>query len=511
MNCQTTQRRSEDGAVLFLALIFLGVVGLIGAALISSEFAVNRQSFSARRVQLRETGTNTGLEWAVNSLRQGKDGFCQGTYTRQLLTVGGREVEVICKGSNSSLGLNSFALYLNSASPASQSQVSTNGAVGASPVKNIVGPVYNARGSNGWDLKAPLKVDGEVLIPSGDATCTAAGTAPPASNLQALYTTMNCKTVPLSAVTPPAVPTPCPGACTNPAALSYDAAGVITAGAASCKVFSPGYYSVAPDLAGTNFFKPGVYYFDYNKIWSIGSAIRGGDPAPATANVAAEQVRSTIVKCPGAPAAVAPYGVTFVFGQGATLKVTNNGRIELFSNVSGGGRLPNITTGNLAGVTAWGAASNVPLSKDLFSVGVAQPEFVLHSGVFAPDSGFSLKGSNNALETIRNTVVVGRFDMQASASITNANFGIIVPAGAEKKYVLMARSCPGSLKNLTVNACTVAFVGSGSNPAEPELCTLASLKIYGDDARTVYLDNWRVDRDATASDPATCSTGYVVP
>jgi hypothetical protein len=494
----------EVGAVLLMTLIFLTVIGVVGGALISGEVTTTRQSFSTRKVQTRETATNSGLEWAVNSLRQGKDGFCQGTFTSKILVIDNREVEVTCKGSPSAnTGANTFALYLTANSPAAQNIIGTSGAVGATTVKNIVGPVYNA---GAWDLHAPLKIDGDVLVPPS-VSCSAAGTAPLPTNLVPLYNTVKCSTVDISVVTPTVpIPAPCSplNACKDPAPTDLPS---------GCRVFSPGYYASAPELAGNNYFAPGTYYFDFNKVWNVGSAVRAGDPFPAglVPNSNIDQVLSSIPACVGKPAAQPPYGVTFVFGKTAALNIGNNGRMELFTNVNGTTRLPNIVDGKYVGLPAWAADSTLPLAKDLVSVGVAQPQFILHSGVFAPDSGISLKGSNEAIELISNTVVLARFEMFASASITTSNFGVIVPAGGEKKYVLMARSCPGSLKGLTANACTTPFTGSAANPAEPQLCTVASLVIYNDSQRTVDIDNWRVDRDASASDPATCDPTYTAP
>ena len=439
MSGQSRETTNESGAVLILTLIFITTIGLIGGALISYERTINRQSFSTRKVQVRETGTNTGLEWAVNSIRQGQDGFCQGSYTREVLTVGGREVEVICKGpatGGTTPGLNSFALYLNNASPAAQNVIKTAHAVGATPIKNIVGPVYNGSdtggGNDGWDLNAPLYVDGDVLVAIG-AGCVAGATSAIPTNLNPVYNTVKNCTVPLSAVTPAAVPAPCSplAGCTDPVPVSLDAAGAPTAGAAACKVFAPGRYTTAPSLAANNYFQPGVYYFELNNTWRISSAILAGAPAPATATARQEQKFSSIPACVGAPAPTgAPgpsntYGVVFVLGKGTSIDVRNNGRVELFTYNNGTVQLPSVVVGNYAGVTAWALGSTLPLTKDLISVGVAQPEFILHSGVFAPDSAVLFKGSNNAMEMIRNTAVLGRFEMDASASITNANFGRI--------------------------------------------------------------------------------------
>jgi hypothetical protein len=498
----------EEGAILLMTLIFLSVIGLIASALASGGFAVTRQSFSTQKVQARETGTNAGLEWAVNTLRNGKDGFCEAGLTEKTMTLSGREVRVTCKGvSSSTAGVNSFAIYINPATPANSNYLGTSSFTNGA--KSIVGPIYNAgkggSASDGWDLKALLNVDGNVLVPIS-ASCPAGGTALKPTKLVPLYGTVSCANVPIAAVTPQPIPAPCSPltSCENPPVTTV----------AGCSVFEPGFYSTMPVFSkDNNYFKSGVYYFDFNGIMTLGSSLIGGGPGPATATSVADVRFSSIPLC---AVPLETNGVVFVFGDKAGLKVTNLGRIELFTYKVGSKKFPNIATAQLPGVTAgapWtgSKATNIGLNKDLISVGTAQPEFIMHSGAFVPQSGISLKGSNDAIEVFRGTVVAGRLDLQASGSIDNANFGVIVPAGGEKKYVLMANSCPGERAGLTANACSNEKQVPPVLPVrpEPQLCSVASLVIYDDSKRTVWLDNWRVDRDAGTSDPATCNEASI--
>jgi hypothetical protein len=511
---QKNDSRSESGVALLMALLFITVMGLIVGATAVYAGAIGRQSFSARKIQVRETGTNGGMEWAVNTLRQGKDAFCQKSgVDRQVLPIGGREVEVLCKGNGTgSSGKNAWALYINAVG-GPQNVLRTNGA-SVSTLKHIIGPVYNG---GGWDIHADLYVDGDVQVP-GSCTPPTSVANPAPGDLYPLYGTLRSCSVPLNdpSVIPTPVPAPCgaPATCTNPPYQRLDAAGAVmipaNTNSETCRVFSPGFYANAPDLAGLNFFRPGVYYFDFNQTWKIRTAVRGGDPRPGSSTVAVESIKTSIPKCVGAPAAAAPYGVVFVFGKQAALDMDNQGRLELFSYQStpGAPSPPSIVgVSNLAGastVTPWpSSASTLPLAKELVSVGTAQPEFVIHSGLFAPENALAFKGSNDAKQLILNSVVVARFEMQASNSITSDNFGIQVPTGAVKRYILIANSCRGSLQGKTSNACDGPVPAA---PLEPELCTAAALEIYDDSERTVWLKSWRVDRQpGTTSDSAPCS------
>ena len=178
----------------------------------------------------------------------------------------------------------------------------------------------------------------------------------------------------LDMVRPSSVPPPCEvrEKCTDPAPVSLDSKGGITDGPAACKVFSPGYYTKAPVLAENNYFTPGVYSFELDSTWSIGSALRGGDPAPASDVAEEAPLLSSIPKCLGAPDPVAPYGVVFVFGKLASMTVLNTARMELFSYTATvketTTHLPNVVSGGQKGVTEWLSSSDIGLEQDLLNV-----------------------------------------------------------------------------------------------------------------------------------------------
>ncbi len=531
---------TEAGSTLLLILVFLTSIGLLGAALMNYEITLNKQSFSTRRVQTRETGVNTGLEWAVNSLKQGKDGFCQGGYDRDVVTVGGREVEVRCQADDADRNAASnVAVFLNRAEPAELNRLRTSGALGPGGTTQIAGPVYlGVKG--GWSIETPLRVDGDVLVGTEDGRCEPNETLDLPENMTALYANArNCSTD-LSTVTPQPVPQPCEvyEKCPDPAPRLLDVKGNDTKSAPACKVFVPGYYRNAPALAGNNYFVPGTYYFELDEEWRIASAVRGGDPAPETGVAEAAQSATSIPRCAGAPEPSEPWGVTFVFGGRSTMRIMDTARVELFSFVTKETELPNIVSGGQKLTTEWARRSEFTLERNLLSVGGGSPEFLLHSGIYAPDSAVSMTGTSRAVEKIGGTVVVGRLELNGDSSDTSktgkdgvgsevsvavetpssldeaapgkdgsdasaakpGNIGIFARAGTAKKFVLIARSCPGGRDVITRNACSAPPPG----PLEPELCAVASATVYDDGRRTLYVDNWRVDRDPSRFDPATC-------
>lgn len=505
---------TEAGSTLLLILVFLTSIGLLGAALMNYEIALTKQSFSTRRVQTRETGANTGMEWAVNSLKQGKDGFCQGGYDRDVLTVGGREVEVLCRASDADRNAGSnVAVFLNRSEPAELNRLRTTGTLGPDGTTQITGPVYlGVKG--GWSIESPLRVDGDVLIGTEDGRCKPNETLDLPPNVTALYASArNCSTD-LSTVTPRPVPQPCEvyEKCPDPAPRSLDVKGNETKSSPACRIFFPGYYRKSPVLAGNNYFTPGTYYFELDDEWRIASALRGGDPAPETGVAEAAQPATSIPRCAGAPEPMEPWGVTFVFGGRSTLRIMDTARVELFSYAAREAELPNIVSGGQKQTTEWARRSEFTLERNLVTVGGGSPEFFLHSGIYAPDSAVSMTGTSRAIEKIGGTVVVGRLELNgdpsdpgkkdgSDASVAKpGNIGIFARAGTAKKFVLIARSCPGGRDVITRNACSNPPTG----PLEPELCAVASATVYDDGRRTLYVDNWRVDRDPSRFDPATC-------
>ena len=213
-------------------------------------------------------------------------------------------------------------------------------------------------------------------------------------------------------------------------------------------------------------------------------------------------------------------------------------RVELFSYATKEAELPNIVSGGQKLTTEWARRSEFTLERNLVMVGGGSPEFLLHSGMYAPDSAVSMTGTSRAIEKIGGTVVVGRLELngdpsdtpksgkesvasdvavavEAPSSLDEAasgkggsdasaakpgGIGIFARAGTAKKFVLIARSCPGGRDVITRNACS----NPPSGLLEPELCAVASATVYDDGRRTLYVDNWRVDRDPSRFDSATC-------
>jgi hypothetical protein len=105
----------------------------------------------------------------------------------------------------------------------------------------------------------------------------------------------------------------------------------------TCRVFFPGVYTAPPEIdqAGENLFMGGDYYFEFDDAVVIDGDVLGGQPEPTSTDTAGLQgVAPSCVQYLADLAAQDPPvisgGVTWYFGKGAKVEVTNGGRLEMY-------------------------------------------------------------------------------------------------------------------------------------------------------------------------------------
>ncbi len=476
----------EDGMVLVMVLIFVSVIGVLSLGLLASEKVTMIQTAIDRKVDSRSTGTNGGIDWAVQTIKSGTASFCQGSGPWQqdlLIGVGGRKVRVFCKMvSGAASGPGGIALYATAGG---------NIDIGGPNGGVVNGPVYNA----GTYTLGTLTVNGEIsepgLCPAGLTSVGPPGLTGPYMN-SALRAIISKCDIELSRVTPPIPEPSAPGAA--PAVQK-----VVDTTGQDCAIFSPGSYTAPPVLLANNYFRPGVYYFDWpssTTTWNISSSVWAGDPEPSgLSNSHVDTKLSTIRRCLSADPAVTnpvplvpPFGVRFVFGQKARFSVRNQGRLEMFSYKSGTGVLPGVRAGVAS--DAWGTPSTLDITSPcstscLFSVGNgAKAELAIHGGVFAPNSYISMRGTNSSMAKIGGTTVINKISTFAPVSFLDNAFVDVSAGTGSRTWTLLARS---------------------ETTTELPLCTSASLQVFNNKARTTYVTAWRVDRELSPLDPADCT------
>ena len=516
------QRRSEDGVALIMVILLVAVIAILTTALVDGEAVTFRQTSSIRKVDLRETGANSGLEWAVQAIKSGSSAYCQssGLWTKDL-TIGGRTVRVVCKmaaGSTPS-GPGGLALY------GTGGVIDIGGPLGAT----VNGPVYNA----GTYALGTLAVSGQVSEPD-----------PAPLPISGACSTSRPGPVGLTSyfMVPPPVPLPVPppppisliSQCTiplsymaTPLAAATEPADSLTAWPAGpkqitddsgqpCGVFLPGKYRRPPELLANNYFQPGVYYFEWGPgfgAWNISSSIWAGDPIPPTPASSGDNVLSTIRRCKKTTGAMAdqdlvrpptaePFGVQFIFGDQARFAVRNQGRLEMFSfQVTSGTPPKKAIRPNVRAVVRgaeaasfgppltppvitpdpWGKSSSLPANTPLFSVGNgAKAELIIHGGVYAPANSVKMRGTNTSIAKISGTTVVHSLETFAPTSFTDNAFVDVLSGSGSREFLLLARS--------------------ERIDAEPPLCSSAMITVYNNGSisppapRSHNLNAWRVDR-----------------
>lgn len=176
----------------------------------------------------------------------------------------------------------------------------------------------------------------------------------------------------------------------------------------SCRVFSPGLYTMMPDIpSGTSaYFQSGEYHLDFiptalnpSTEWTIAHTVSVwvGHAGPLAGS---EQVPNAA--CAAArDADVGGTGATFYFDGTSRLKLESDGNVEMFARQQGQYMM---SVHALPGSTS---SSSSPLIRTV-TFGTAPTDLVVHGLVWAPDGWFTFGNQNpGALQKLLGGIVVG--------------------------------------------------------------------------------------------------------
>lgn len=264
-----------------------------------------------------------------------------------------------------------------------------------------------------------------------------------------------------------------------------------------CRVFYPGLYPAAPTVrsntADANYFVSGLYYFEFNGQWAIGSnttVIAGTKQEPTDVGVLPAQGASTA--CNGVTDAAAmtalpallPTGLTqagvtsyyfstggaqFVFGFKATL--SNAGYFTMYNPVPPSATSPALNlvavraatdpgqaagAGDIArGYQRWQEPNDPVLSNQS-----ASSAMILNGKVMAPSAPVQLTASNPTDGVVRGGLVAKTLDL--GASVTGGGLALSTPsynnAPAPPPYrtVRIVASEPGGSADTNVAVATIS-------------------------------------------------------
>jgi hypothetical protein len=390
----STNAHGDRGAALILALVLVGVVSVVVAALLALVIGNLKTTQVAQARTTQRYAADAAVEGAIEALRNDRT-LCSQTASQPLpqLDVDGIAVSVDCTGATGTPpGAAGWTIVTTATD---QAGLTTSGPV------TVQGGVWSARLANSYD---PLTVDGGNLVERrGAATCTTDANRPNGVTVQPdppYHYRCADQTAP---TVPAALPTTAPPAAPAP----------VTVG--TCKVFRPGTYTAAPAFGTDNLLVSGTYYFhDVAPVRvPTGATVIGGERADEdrvnAGSSACDVVPDTLADGTAAPGT----GVKLLLGGTSWLEVQSGTSIELQKRVGGassegqmGISLQAVTAPAPAGMTA----NSRGLTNPLVSV-IAGGQLTVHGLVHAPSSYVSHHAKSSTDAELRGGVLVGRLHL----------------------------------------------------------------------------------------------------
>lgn len=458
-------RQDDDGFVLVLAIIFLGVIALVLTSVIGISTTGVRSVSVGRENLAKRYAADAALKYAVQQLRV-KSEACNANPnplippTDFLTSNGGPfstntptpTVTVTCSagGTGTAYGAAGYTLITNDTS---SNGISINGA--ASQTLPVRGPVFIASQPS----SLPITVtDGDVWVDRNNGACP----SQPSGLIVTAPFTYGC----LNALPAPDITLP-----TMTLRARNGLASESTLSTSNCAVYLPGKYtSIDASNYDHVYFASGVYYFQNTDLVVTKGELFGGRPY-APSDILTTGTPCAIDPAPGAipNSDVNGVGVKIILGGSSRLIADNpSGVIELYSRsaVDAATQAAEGTQGvSLMTVPAnapSGPPNNwVPSPQDYttFRVGAANTtgnggqtlSFASHGLVYAPTAYVRLRSDSSEVQ-LRGGLSAGRLDISTSANIGGFTLQVDGTRQARRLHVVVTASGPGTDKAATATA-----------------------------------------------------------
>jgi hypothetical protein len=479
----TQKSKQEEGASLVIVLIFTTVFGLIAAALLTEADVSVAYTKTVNDHEKKVYAADAGVALGIQQLQQHNTlcpGITSSEVSVQTVQVNGLDVEVTCQTtSGSTSGGLGYAIYTLSDEPDSLR-------LQQGDAKEVSGPVHVTGGVDGLNKG--------LIVTKGDFTQLSANgcNAKTYSGVGGVTTQTGFDKYCL-----PSQPDQ-PTYAAPTVAIPATAPAPQTRGA--CKIFYPGTYDysldTAFDLARTNYFASGVYYFrssfSFAGTGSDDTYYFGGMPADyETVKFSSERDAATCARDSEAVAAAAAAspalaytpsgsGVEFVFGNGAVLTVDNKSRAELFERTADGSQQTASPTIAVVPST-WATTPASWETNPLHTTGVtftpgADKALVVHGVTYAPEHNVLLKVTNVVDAVAFGGIVAWKADLDSSEG--GGGSGLVVNGrnGTPKpRRVIIKGTAPPS----------------SSTSAGNSVVATALISIENDENKTVQIETWR--------------------
>lgn len=465
--------RSDEGAVLIVAMIFVMVVGLLISVALTKSGSVAKAGLDVREATQMQYAADSAADRALQILRSDlakpTPTLCTGLTKPETpqdlgaagypFSLNGHSVTYTCETVQGSVARPDDSKNSNYAIVTTSQTANSLTFQGGTAI-TIDGAIYLGGTEANAALNKVITVTkgGVVEFDQGNFTaCTNSLDALTQLKVSAGWTKVCGAQTPTEAI--PHFSLPAAPANTNPAFSD------VFAGTGKnpdvCRIFLPGRYTSVPDLvSGTggsksaNYFVSGRYYFTYPGQWTIdnSSIIFGGQPnlttndlnagtAPSATACAplsglSDAVAKTLLTATLAPGKLTgvdvwDHGTQFVLGGTSTIFV-KKGEISLYRPTTTGGDAPvsfmtvrddkwfsSGETRDSANYSAWHGAGNV-LAND------PNAKATFNGKVLAPDAPVSLSGKNQSVSVARSGLVGSTVDVDASGSVSPDQFSFQV-------------------------------------------------------------------------------------
>ena len=394
----------DDGAILLIVLLFVGVVGLLSVAITEQVRVSVGNTLVVRSQQALVSAANAGIDHGIQKVRTDSTACLNGVSTLPAPpAVDGKTVSVTCEyvSGNASGVLGYAAVTTDTLAP---SLVTSGGGK-----KMITGPVFSARVD---DMISNLVVsNGDLIEKQGGSSCNIGDAAPGGVTVQpnGLFS-YQCKNVAIPSFTD-ALPS-----------TAITTLGVPNTVNSKCEVFTPNRkYTGVIDITTPAYFGSGTYYFEDAAVTiGKGASVVGGSPG-------AEHPVLGLTPCAtdGAVLGSVGSGVKWIFGGTSTLSFSASGAAtELFSR-RGGDDVSDGTLGvvisqvqaNPTPPSGWVASTLLPANDLLFEGAGSQPSVAIHGIVDARTAGVNVNNASNTSQAqFQGGILAGRLTLQNAAS-----------------------------------------------------------------------------------------------
>lgn len=404
----------DRGTVLPLALVVSVVLSIVVVSVASFVATGLRYGDVVEGRADRLAAADGGMRYAVERLRLGASRICatSGGDSIDPPDINGATVTVRCSQvGNGFDDVNGWALVLTGEEiPATCSGgdcalIATQ--AGASTSKLVGGPVY--MGSLDFDAAAPLEFRYSQLLHS-QGSCSTPGAVPSNVSFDSTSLGLACTERTWSADADPSrglFSEPNIGVLPSASGPSLNPPSTVDGN--GCKVFEPGYYTVAPVLGSHNYFKSGNYVFDGFTLDVKQAKVTAGRAAADGADGAAQFIPNTT--CNTARNSdvngITTAGVTFYLKNGARFTLDAHGQLEIMRRKQGKSYVGiHVLDGSLTAtddVIEQGPGNN----KDM----------AIHGLVWAPEARMTFSNvTNTANGQLLGGAVLSNIQMDASAS-----------------------------------------------------------------------------------------------